>query len=406
MGQKGRKKDVSPHSGRNLRIKFIHEFVCGEMGNQGAMLEFVNNKLKSHGLEGIEKATLQADISYLNSGDFLSDDEKSELRPFSEKKYFNAVLNKKTGSYYYENDIQPSLNFLNEQEQMTLPFLTSVLDPYGDVPAFQKFLKQAASLFDKDLDSVESKSAFAVSGPTFSFKGYKSRMIDKVLQLLGHIQREEVISFEYLKSSSMELRKDLPETIVKATFKPLCIRLYQNLYYLTGIWDGNKLHSLINYRIDFIVDGSIKTIPLGPDTMKVRTFSKEEEKRQSDMENVLKRSLGVWIHGNDHIVERIILRFHGWAGKHLLTFDIHPSQKKVSKNEGGHYVDFEFELYTYNSHLLEVEKEEQERERAILAGEIHPENRPYLPWLNRYPEAGYIFGRYINYIELINIHQI
>jgi hypothetical protein len=68
MGQKGRKKDVSPHSGRNLRIKFIHEFVCGEMGNQGAMLEFVNNKLKSHGLERIEKATLQADISYLNSG--------------------------------------------------------------------------------------------------------------------------------------------------------------------------------------------------------------------------------------------------------------------------------------------------------------------------------------------------
>jgi hypothetical protein len=68
MGQKGRKKDVSPHSGRNLRIKFIHEFVCGEMGNQGAMLVFVNNKLKSHGLEGIEKATLQADISYLNSG--------------------------------------------------------------------------------------------------------------------------------------------------------------------------------------------------------------------------------------------------------------------------------------------------------------------------------------------------
>ena len=200
MGQKGRKKDVSPHSGRNLRIKFIHEFVCGEMGNQGAMLDFVNKKLKTHGLEGIEKATLQSDISYLNSGDFLTDDEKLELRPFSDKKYFHAVLNKKTGAYHYENGIMPSLNFLNEKEQMTLPFLTSVLDPYGDVPAFQKFLKQAATLFDKDLDTVESNSAFAVTGPTFYFKGSKSRMIDKVLQLLGHIQREEVITFQYLKS--------------------------------------------------------------------------------------------------------------------------------------------------------------------------------------------------------------
>jgi hypothetical protein len=403
MGQKGRKKDVSPHSGRNLRIKFIHEFVCGEMGNQGAMLDFVNKKLKTHGLEGIEKATLQADISYLNSGDFLTDNEKLELLPFSEKKYFHAVMNKKTGAYYYENGIMPSLNFLSEKEQMTLPFLTSVLDPYGDVPAFQKFLKQAATLFDKDLDTVESNSAFAVTGPTFYFKGSKSRMIDKVLQLLGHIQRKEVISFQYLKSSSMVIRRDLPETISSVTFKPLCIRLYQNLYYLTGIWDGNKSHSLINYRIDLILDGSIKTIPLGADTMKVKTFSVEEEKRQSDIENVLKRSLGVWIHGNDQIVEKVTLRFHGWAGKHLLTFVIHPSQKPVSTDEEAHYVDFEFELHTYHEYLQKVEKEELERERAILAGEIHPENRPYLPWLNRYPEAGYIFGRYINHIELINI---
>jgi hypothetical protein len=403
MGQKGRKKDVSPHSGRNLRIKFIHEFVCGEMGNQGAMLDFVIKKLKTHGLEGIEKATLQADISYLNSGDFLTDDEKLELRPFSDKKYFHAVLNKKTGAYHYEYGIMPSLNFLSEKEQMTLPFLTSVLDPYGDVPAFQKFLKQAATLFDKDLDTVESNSAFAVTGPTFYFKGSKSRMIDKVLQLLGHIQRKEVISFQYLKSSSMVIRKDLPETISSVTFMPLCIRLYQNLYYLTGIWDGSKSHSLSNYRIDLILDGSIKTIPLGADTMKVKTFPAEEEKRKSDMENVLKRSLGVWIHGNDHIVEKVTLRFHGWAGKHLLTFVIHPSQKKVATNEEAHYVDFEFELHTYHDHLQKIEKEEQERERAILAGEIHPENRPYLPWLNRYPEAGYIFGRYINHIELIHI---
>ena len=201
----------------------------------------------------------------------------------------------------------------------------------------------------------------------------------------------------------MVIRKDLPETISSVTFMPLCIRLYQNLYYLTGIWDGSKSHSLSNYRIDLILDGSIKTIPLGADTMKVKTFPAEEEKRKSDMENVLKRSLGVWIHGNDHIVEKVTLRFHGWAGKHLLTFVIHPSQKKVATNEEAHYVDFEFELHTYHDHLQKIEKEEQERERAILAGEIHPENRPYLPWLNRYPEAGYIFGRYINHIELIHI---
>jgi hypothetical protein len=405
MGQKGRKKDVSPHSGKHLRIKFIHEFVCGEMGNQSDMLVFVNKKLKAHGLDDIQKATLQSDLSYLNSGEFLTEKEKEAYTPRG-KKYFHAVLNKMSNAYHYEDKVIPPLSFLTEEEQMTLPFLTSVLDPYGEVPAFQKFLHQAADLFDKDLQSVQSTSAFAISGPTFSFKGYKSRMIKKVLQLLGHIQAEEVISFEYLSSSAMELRLDIPETKRPVTFKPLCIRLYQNLYYLTGIWDGNEKHALINYRIDLIVDGSIHSIPEGPDTAKVKRFSADEEKRLSDMENVLSRSLGVWIHGKDHIAEKVTLRFHGWAGKHLLTFDIHPSQKRLSELKGQHFVDFEFVLFTYDQHIQYVKKTEEERNLAIAAGEINPESYPYLGWLNRYPEAGYIFGRYINFIELIKIEQM
>jgi|GEM_PF-2098039 len=406
MGQKGRKKDVSPHSGRNLRLKFIHEFISGKSGTQTEMLSFVNDKLKAHGLERIEKATLQADLSFLNEGSYLTTQQRSKLKPFSDGKYFHAVLNKKTLKYQYEDDIQPPLSFLTEEEQMTLPFLASVLDPFGDVPAFQKFLGQVATLFDEDLKSTPSVSAFAVTGPTFSFKGYKGRMIHKVLQLLGHIKREEVITFDYLKSSSMEIRKDLPETKSTVTFKPLCIRLYQNLYYLTGIWDGNETYSLINYRIDLIVDNTIRSIPLSKDTLKVRTFSASVERNRSDIENVLKRPLGVWIHGNDRIEEKITLRFHGWAGKHLLTLDIHPSQKRVSKLNGQHFVDFEFELFTYEKHVNNVALFEEERNTAIAKGEIDPDKRPYLGWLNRYPEAGYIFGRYINFIELIKIEAI
>lgn len=405
MGQKGRKKDVSPHSGRHLRIKFIHEFVCGEMGNQSTMLVFVNKKLKNHGLEDIQKATLQADLSYLNNGEFLSEKEKEGYTPRGTK-YFHAVLNKKTGKYHYEDKVLPPLSFLSEEEQMTLPLLTSVLDPYGEVPAFQKFLHQAAELFDKDLKSVQSTSAFAVTGPKFTFKGTKAKMIKKVLQLLGHIQREEVIHFDYLKSTAMELRKDLPDTTSSVTFKPLCIRLYQNLYYLTGVWDDDSKDTLVNYRIDLIEDGSIGSILLGNTTMKVRTFSIEEEKRRTTMDEILQRALGVWIHGKDNFAEKVTLRFHGWAGKHLLTFDIHPSQTRVSELNGQQFVDFEFVLFTYDQHIRYVTKTEEERNLAIAAGEINPASYPYLSWLNRYPEAGYIFGRYINFIELIKIEQM
>jgi hypothetical protein len=406
MGQKGRKKDVSPYTGRNLRIKFIHEFVCGEMGNQGAMLDFVNKKLKGHGLEAIGKSTLQADLSYLNDGSYLTPNERKKNKPFSDGKYFHAVLNKALGSYHYEDNIKPPLSFLTDEEQMTLPLLSSVLDPYSEVPAFQKFLTEAATLFDQKLETIQSNSAFAVTGPTFSFFGYKSRMITKVLQLLGHIKREEIITFEYLKSTSMVIRKGQPETLTKVTFKPLCIRLYQNLYYLTGIWEENLTPSLINYRVDLIQDESIKPILIDNNTLRVKTFSIKKEKSASKIEEVLKRSLGVWIHEDDYIVEKITLRFHGWAGKHLLTFDIHHSQKKITMEDGANYVDFEFKLFTYQKHLHKIEKEEQERAIAIEKGEINPQNYPYLPWLNRYPEAGYIFGRYINFIELIKIQQI
>jgi hypothetical protein len=406
MGEPGRKKDVSPHSGRNLRIKFIHEFVCDEMGNQTAMLQFVNKKLNARGLERIGKATLQADLSYLNSGDYLTAAEIKAYKPFADGKYFHAKLNKSKNKYHYEDDIKPPLNFLTEEEQMTLPFLASLLAPYSDVPAFDKFLQQAATLFDENIDKIQTSLAFAVTGPVFKKDDHKLKMISHVLQLLRHIKQEEVIEFEYVKPNALDIYSTSKSTYYHVVFKPLCIRLYQNLYYLFGIREGSKSYALTNYRIDLIKEGSIKTIPKGPDTLKVKTFSSGVEKSKSNFTEAIKIPLGVWNHDPDCFKEKITLRFHGWAAKHLLTFKIHHSQHKIHTNESLQYADFAFELYTYPAYLERVEKEEQAREIALAHGQVDPEKRPYLGWLNRYPEAGYIFGSYINFIEFIKIELI
>ena len=406
MGQKGRKRDVSPHSGRNLRLKFIHEFVCGEQGNQTKMLGFVNRKLIAHGLEKIGKATLQADISYLNSGDYLTSEELKNYKPFKDGKYFHAKLNKVSGSYFYEDEIKPPLSFLTEEEQMTLPFLTSLLASYSDIPAFNKFLQQAATLFDEDLKKIQHSSAFTVTGPVFKEDDHKSKMIHNLLKLLRHIQQEEVIVFDYLKPNTLDIYSKTKGTKFHVVFKPLCIRLYQNLYYLFGIREGSTSYSLTNYRIDLIEEGSIKTIPKGPDTLKVKTFSSAVEKSKSNFNEAIKVPLGVWNHAPDCFEEKITLRFHGWAAKHLLTFKIHHSQHKIHTNESPQYADFEFKLYTYNTYLEGIEKEEQSRKKALADGTINAEKRPYINWLNRYPEAGYIFGRYINFIEFMKIESI
>jgi hypothetical protein len=405
MGEKGRKADESWNSGKKLRIKFIHEFVEAEMGDQSAMLVHVNDKLRKLEQPTIELKTLQSDLQYLNSGAFLSDPERRTFTPFADGKYFHAILNKKKGKYYYEGANIPTLDRLSKEEEMTLPFLTSLLNPYGDVPAFKKFLDESSTLFDRDLRKVDTRKAFSVSGPKFTFKGHRSRMISNVLKLLGHIESGEVITFEYADPSLIEVRKKHPGKKRDITLKPLCVRLYQNLYYLTGSLENNS-KKVLNYRIDLIVESSIHPIRLGMDTMKVKTFNVEQARKDSDLQQLLKRPLGVWLHGNDSFAENIVIRFHGWAAKHLLTLQIHPLQQELPVPEDAPYADFQFTLFTRPTYLADVKEDENARIQAIQNGTLHPETRPYVAWLNRYPEAGYIFGRYINYIELIEIQPI
>ena len=400
QGKKGRKAYESWHSGKKLRIRLIHEFIMGASGTQSEMLIYVNKKLRELDLPIICLATLQTDLSFLNSGTFLNEKELTTFNPFPGEKYFNAKLDKKNGKYYYEEPNIPPLNRLTKEEEMTLPFLTSLLNPYDDIPAFKKFLDEAASIFDKDLKKVDTSKTFSIVSPKFNFSIDRVTMISNLLKLLKHIEDGEEVTFDYSNPSVIEYRKKTPGDKSTIILKPLYIRLYQNLYYLTGIRQ-DAVPPVQNFRIDLIRDNSIKPILLGKDTMKMKTFDVEKARKDSQLEGFLQRSLGIWIHPETSHTEVVIIRFHGWAAKHLQTFQLHHSQTYIPASDNTGYSDYEFTLCTYDDYLDRIIKEERKRAMLIQDGSLDPQNRPYVAWLSRYPEAGYIFGRFINFIEFI-----
>jgi hypothetical protein len=360
----------------------------------------VNKKLRELDLPIIYRATLQGDLSLLNSGDFLNEKELITFKPFPNGKYFHAKLDRKIGKYYYEEPNIPPLNRLTKEEEMTLPFLTSLLNPYGDIPAFKKFLDEAASIFDKDLKKVDTSKTFSIVSPKFNFPNDRVTMISNLLTLLKHIEDGEEVTFDYSNPSVIEYRKKTPGDKSTITFQPLYIRLYQNLYYLTGI-RLDLTPSIQNFRIDLILVNSIKPIPIGKDTMKMKTFDVEKARKDSQLEGFLQRSFGIWLHPEISLTEVVTIRFYGWAAKHLQTFQLHHSQTYIPASDNTEYSDYEFTLCTYDNHLERIIREEHKREILIQNGSINPQNRPYVAWLSRYPEAGYIFGRFINFIEFI-----
>ena len=345
-------------------------------------------------------ATLQADLSFLNSGNFLNEKESTTFKPFSDGKYFHAKLDKKYQKYYYEETNIPPLNRLTKEEEMTLPFLTSLLNPYDDIPAFKKFLDEASSIFDKDLKKVDTSKTFSIVSPKFNSSNDRVTMISNLLKLLKHIEDGEEVTFDYSNPRVIEYRKKTPGDKSTIILKPLYIRLYQNLYYLTGIRQ-DSVPPVQNFRVDLILGNSIKAIPIGKDTMKMKTFNVEKARKDSQLEGFLQRSLGIWIHPETSLTEVVIIRFHGWAAKHLQTFQLHHSQIYIPASDNTGYSDYEFTLCTYDDHLERISIEEGKREILIQNESIYPQNRPYVAWLSRYPEAGYIFGRFINFIEFI-----
>jgi hypothetical protein len=396
-----RKPQTHFFNGRNFRIRLIHQFITEKKGNQTKMLEEVNERHKALGINKISMTTLQEDLYALKRGDFLTDAQKTKYPANTEGIRFNARYDKSKNveSYRYFGKTPP-LDFLNEEEQMTYPLLRDMLSRYEKVPAFKKFFNEIKGVFEVKYNEGKDFRTLSVKEPEYIHSFHKNNMLANVIKLIKHIQHNEYICLNSLNPNSIEFKKGVAGTIKSYVVKPLCIQLYQNIFYLTVT--SKNYDAPYNLRIDYIVNDSIKPIPLETDKDQNETFDLDELIKKISLEETLKRAAGVWIHGKDSFSEVVVLRFHDWAAKHLHTFQVHSSQIHLETNEELKYADFEFTFYTYPEHLDNVAKKEEEYQQRINQGE-DPAKMPYVGWMNRYPEVGYILGRYINFVELIEI---
>jgi hypothetical protein len=404
-----RKINNSTLSGKNLRIQFIHEFVLNKKGHREALLEFVNEKLKARHLNKIGLKMLDVDLKDLNEGNFPGADTTLP-RDLNGKIYY-AEFNRIAGTYEYRTGTKtPSISYITEDERMTLPFVKGLLDQYGPIPAIEKLFNESQALFNVDLKEEQKLSkSFVVKNPVYSDTRESGLMIQRVIKLLNHIKKKEVLQIKYSESKKLEIGAKRELQSSSYLIYPLSIRLHDNLYYLTTISQKKSkaqkskketIWMIRNFRIDLILD-NIKNVPNPEMPHLYDTFDDAKEWLKHDVEENMSKSIGIWNFPKDAVQEVVHIRFFGWAANHLKVFDIHPTQIIYHTDVENDFIDVEFKFYTYPQHrALSAKKREENQKRLndLGSSEIH---FPHIPIFDRYPETASILGQFINFMVVL-----
>jgi hypothetical protein len=399
--------------GKNLRIQFIHEFVLNKKGNRKALLKFVNAKLLARHLNTISLKMLDVDLKDLNDGNFPGADSSLPRDP--KGKIYYAEYNRIEGTYEYRTGtIQPTISFISEEERMTLPFIKGLLDPFEQIPSIQKLFTESQAFFDVDMKKVDTSRTFVVKKPVYSDPKLNSKLIHRVIKLLNHIKKNEVLLIKY--SESKKLDYEVKRELQSSTFLiyPLCIRMLDNLYYLTTLSQKKSeskkskkenIWLIRNFRIDLIL-GSIKNVPDKDKPHLYQTFDEAKEWAKYEVQENISKAIGIWNFPDDAVQESVHIRFFGWAASHLKVFDIHPTQIIYYTDVDNDFIDVEFKFYTYSKYRALCAKTREKNQQVLNdlgAAEIH---FPRIPIFDRYPETAKILGQFINFMIVLPKNSI
>jgi hypothetical protein len=396
--------------GKNLRIQFIHEFLLNKKGNREALLKFVNDKLKARHLNEISVKMLDVDLKDLNDGNFPGAD--TSLPRDSKGKIYYAEFNRIAGTYEYRTGTtEPTISFISEEERMTLPFVKGLLDPFEQIPSIQKLITEGQAFFDVDMKKVDTSRTFVVKKPVYSDPKLNSKLIHRVIKLLNHIKNKEVLVIKY--SESKKLENEVKRELQSSTFViyPLCIRLHDNLYYLTTLSQKKSTSKkennwlIRNFRIDLISD-NIKNVPDKEKQHLYQTFDEAKEWAKYEVQENITKAIGIWNFPDDAVRENVHIRFFGWAASHLKVFDIHPTQIIYYTDVDNDFIDVEFKFYTYSKYRA-LSAKTREKNQQILNNLGDAEIQfPSIPIFDRYPETSKILGQFINFMIVLPKNSI
>lgn len=407
-----KEKNTSTLVGQKLRIRIIHEIVLHEAkptpkgtNARKYFLKAVNDKLKLRGLPEVSIKTLEADINAINQG--LFDEADTTLPPLTNGKLYDLRYDHVDRMYTYHQERIPNISFLYANEEHTVAFLKGILSQYSELPAVQRLMQESPAFFNLDIEKVDTRQVFLVKKPEHQSETRKKSMMDATLRLLEHIKREEVVYFAYVESQKLEhFKGSVPE---KSTFRayPLCLRLHEGFYYLYAVSqvqsDSKRANQYIvrNFRIDQI---DAKTLTKVRDPKLPHTYERFNAAKtwvDFDIQKKLAKAISVWNMPDDAVEEEITIRFFGWAANHLMVFKIHHSQEFVEMKSEENYVDFKFKFYTYAKHRALSKPHHNFHKQGLTNGSWCLEQFPYVALFERYPEAGYLLGKYVNFMHVL-----
>ena len=408
-----KKKNTSTLAGQKLRIRILHQIILNEPnriiptkgGDRAYLVNEINKKLVSRGLNTIGVKTLELDIKAIKSGDF---EEADHSLPLLEKGHlYDLRFDHDSKRYKYYGHRIPNIPFLTEEEDHTIAFLMQILEEHKDLPVIKKLISESSTLFNKSFSDAKSRKSFVFKKPVYSNEKRGEKMIERAVELLGYIEKQQAIRFDYVECKNL---KQFEGTGAKRmTFKayPLCVRMHENLYYLTTICQknpdkkrGNKF-IIRNLRIDHIVDKSIKLIPNPKAPHLYETFVASDEWAKHEVEKQFNKAIGIWNLPKTAIEEIVHIRFYGWAANQLKVFDIHPSQVIIETNSEMDYVDLQFKFYTYSGHQIQGNPHRSFYKEGVANGTWSPQDFPFSDLFHRYPEAAHILGKYINFMHVL-----
>ena len=409
-----KQKNTSTLMGQRLRIRIIHEIVLHEAeptpekkGARKYLLKAVNDKLTLRGLPEVGIKTLEADINAINQGDFPEAD--ASLPPLNGGKLYDLHYDHVDRMYRYHQDRTPNIAFLDSKEEHTLAFLKGILSQYSELPAVQRLMQESPAFFNLDLDSVDTRQVFLVKKPEHRHPMAHETVMETTLRILEHIKKEEVVHFDYIESQKLEhFTGSVPKKPMFRVY-PLCLRLHDGFYYLIGVSQlqskSKKPNKYIvrNFRIDQIDAKTLTKVrdPKLPHTFE--RFNAAEQWVNFDLQNKLKKAIGVWNMPDNAYEEEVLIRFYGWAANHLSVFNIHHSQEVMKTDPIENYIDVKFKFYTYTKHQVLSKPHREVQASGISSGAWTPQQFPYVALFERYPEAGYLLGKYVNFMHVLTI---
>ena len=315
-----------------LNIKQVRiELICQKIRNGASIKEireYVNKKIKTYSQSEISfsERTIENDLKSIREGDFIF---SNDIKPIGDNYFFIPYKKSENKYYFHEDHEEPEFDEITEEERLTIPFITGILQQYENLPAVKKIISRIDDLFEV---APSKKNTFFTTKPKLI---EEEKTVKKAIQLLKHIKNKECVEFYYISVHKLNTNSETKK-IKKVT--PIQIRIHDNLYYLIG-FDLEK-KELKNFKIDQIFN---KIDALCDENEEIIYFD-PKDKIITSIDERFKNTLGVWVHNEEVPISKVKIKFRDWAANYVSKMNLHSTQKIINVNLDNNEIIIELEL--------------------------------------------------------------